>query len=130
MGAAGPLVLEYGNCFLFFFVTTIFTTHVYQRFYHKLLSQTTIIIGVSISTTTPIFVPIQQFFNFTTHFTTPCQVWVIFIFFFFFFFFIFFLNFFFSFFLVFFYFFLVFFTFFTFNLILFFYFFLLFFLLF
>ena len=34
------------------------------------LPQTTIIIGVSISTTTPICVPIQQFFNFTTNFTT------------------------------------------------------------
>ena len=31
---------------------------------------TTIIIMGSISTTTPIFVPIRQFFNFTTHFTT------------------------------------------------------------
>ena len=31
---------------------------------------TIIIIMGSISTTTPIFVPIQQFFNFTTHFTT------------------------------------------------------------
>ena len=41
----------------------------YHIFYHKLLPQTTIIIGVSISTTTPIFVPIQQFFNFTTNFT-------------------------------------------------------------
>ena len=42
----------------------------YHKFYHKLLPQTTIIIRESISTTTPIFVPIQQFFNFTTHFTT------------------------------------------------------------
>ena len=38
----------------------------YHIFYHKLLPQTTIIIGESIS----IFVPIRQFFNFTTHFTT------------------------------------------------------------
>ena len=83
MGAAGPLVLEYGDFFLpptfvpiwqFFNFTTICTTNVYHRFYHKfyhkLLPQTTIIIRVSISTTTPIFVPIQQFFNFTTTFTT------------------------------------------------------------
>ena len=58
----------------FFNFTTIFTTNVYHRFYHKfyhkLIPLTTIIIGVSISTTTPIFVPIRQFFNFTTHFTT------------------------------------------------------------
>ena len=58
----------------FFSNPTIFTTNVYHRFYHKfyhkLLPLTTIIIGASISTTTPIFVPIQQFFNFTTHFTT------------------------------------------------------------
>ena len=53
---------------------TNFTTHFYHifyhKFYHKLLPQTTIIIGESISTTTPIFVPIRQFFNFTTHVTT------------------------------------------------------------
>ena len=88
-GAAGPLVLESGGCiFLFYFFyhqfffpikqffnfTKIFTTNVYHifyhKFYHKLLPLTTIIIGVSISTTTPIFVPIRQFLNFTTHFTT------------------------------------------------------------
>ena len=58
-GAAGPLVLEYGDFFFFFFFTTNFcsnltifqfhhnfTTNVYHRFYHKLLPQTTIIIGV------------------------------------------------------------------------------------
>ena len=38
-----------------------FTTHFYHKFYHKLLPQTTIIIGESISTTTPIFVPIGNF---------------------------------------------------------------------
>ena len=47
-----------------------FTTYFTTNFYHKLLPHTTIIIGVSISTTTPLFVPIQQFFNFTTNFTT------------------------------------------------------------
>ena len=50
--------------------TTYFTTNFTTNYYHKPLPQTTIIIGVSISTTTSIFVPIQQFFNFTTHFTT------------------------------------------------------------
>ena len=56
----------------FFFNLTIFQC--YHKFDHtfdnKLLPQTTIIIAGSISTTTPIFVPIQQFFNFTTNFTT------------------------------------------------------------
>ena len=61
--------------------TTNFTPHFYHRFhhkfyhicylkiYHKLIPQSTIIIGGgSISTTTPIFVPIQQFFYYTTTF--------------------------------------------------------------
>ena len=52
------------------FLPQMFITDFTTNFYHKLLPQTTIIIGVSISTTTPIFVPIQQFFNFTTNFTT------------------------------------------------------------
>ena len=55
-----PFVFLYFCLFLFFpccpFVFCLFVT--------------TIIISGSISTTTPIFVPIQQFFNFTTHFTT------------------------------------------------------------
>ena len=49
------------------FVFLPFCLFVFLPFF---LFVTTIIIPGSISTTTPIFIPIQQFFNFTTHFTT------------------------------------------------------------
>ena len=91
-GAAGPLVLESSGCFyfiLFYFFTTnffpihqffnfttIFTTNVYHRFYHtvyhKLLPLTTIIIGVSISTTTPIFFSNPTIFQFYHTFYYTC----------------------------------------------------------
>ena len=89
-GAAGPLVLESGNCFFFFFFffttnfcsnPTIFQFH--HNFYHKclphilpqILPQTTTTNhyhnwGVNIYYHTNFFSPIQQFFNFTTNFTT------------------------------------------------------------
>ena len=54
------------------FFTTYYNHIFYHKFYHKLLPQTTIIIGESIFTTTPIFVPIWQFFNFTTQFYHTC----------------------------------------------------------
>ena len=83
-GAAGPLVLESGGSVFFVFVFCIFFVFYHTNFcsnptiFHfttffttnYVLPQTTIIIGVSISTTTPIFVPIQQLFNFTKKFTT------------------------------------------------------------
>ena len=97
--ATGPLVLESGGsvfvCCLFVFLSSTNHYHnqwvniyyhtnyfnffkfyhtfyytIYHTFYHKLQPQTMIIIGGSISTTTPIFFPIRQFFNFTTKFTT------------------------------------------------------------
>ena len=68
-GAYGLLVLapgeEMGGPSLFVFFKTLFTF-----FLSFCLFVTTIIIMGSISTTTPICVPIQPFFNFTKHFTT------------------------------------------------------------
>ena len=85
MVAARPLVLESSSSVFLFFVfynTNFFLqSEIFKfnhNFYHKclpqillqILPQTTIIIGVSISTTRPIFVPIQQFFNVTKNVTT------------------------------------------------------------
>ena len=66
-GAAVPLVLESWQPSGFL---KQILPQTLPQILHKPLPQTTTIIRESISTTTPIFVPIQQCFNFTTKFTT------------------------------------------------------------
>ena len=64
--------LSFLSCCIFvvvFFVFFVFLLS-FLSFCLFCLFVTTIIIIGSISTTTPIFVPIRQIFNFTTHFTT------------------------------------------------------------